>query len=269
LSTGTEGIPDWFEQQIRGPIISFWFRKEIPSIVLFYYPETCPLFLLRHEPNYMEMSVNLFINGYEYKLSDGAWIFSYLCRMRSNHTYLFDLKLEEMINHWTFRKLKSKLDEALSKNEWIQVEVKWEGRRKFNYSEDDKMKLSCSTKIGIHVFNDERSMEGDVMFTGGYGKRKSDENLITSLSQLRPLLKKQRLMDIEVSETELVHKQQRRMALSSLIPIGSERMARFTESVFCSILFLFLLACFLFCYFVLENSFFLFILATMCIIMYV
>jgi hypothetical protein len=30
-----------------------------------------------------------------------------------------------------------------------------------------------------------------------------------------------------------------------------------------------LLACFLFCYFVLENSFFLFILATMCIIMYV
>jgi hypothetical protein len=268
LSTGTEGIPDWFEQQIRGPIISFWFRKEIPSIVLFYYPETCSL-LFRNEPNYMEMSVNLIINGYEYKLSDGAWSFTYLRNMRSNHTYLFDLKLEEMIQYRTSRKLKSKLDEALSKKEWIQVEVKWESHRKFNYSEDEKMKLSCSTKIGIHVFNEERSMEGDVMFTGGYGKRKSDENLITSLSQLRPLLKKQRLMDIEVSETELVHKQQRRMALSSLIPIGSERMARFTESVFCSILFLFLLACFLFCYFVLENSFFLFILATMCIIMYV
>jgi hypothetical protein len=214
----------------------------------------------------MEMSVNLFINGYEYKLSDGAWIFSYLCRMRSNHTYLFDLKLEEMINHWTFRKLKSKLDEALSKNEWIQAEVKWEGRRKFNYSEDDKMKLSCSTKIGIHVFNDERSMEGDVMFTGGYGKRKSDENLITSLSQLRPLLKKQRLMDIEVSETEPVQKQQRRMALSSLIPIGFERMARLQKVSFVPFYFSFCLLVFSFVILFWRILFSFFILAPMCII---
>ncbi|CAJ2672335.1 unnamed protein product [Trifolium pratense] len=69
------------------------------------------------------------------------------------------------------------------------------------------------------MLNEKRRMEGDVVFTSRYGKRKSDEDLNTSLSQLLPMLKKQRLVDIEVSETELVQ------TVSSLIPIGSKRMA--------------------------------------------
>ncbi|XP_024634167.1 disease resistance-like protein DSC2 [Medicago truncatula] len=42
LPTGTEGIPDCFEHQSWGHTVSFWFRKEIPSIssvILFSDPK--------------------------------------------------------------------------------------------------------------------------------------------------------------------------------------------------------------------------------------
>jgi hypothetical protein len=72
-----------------------------------------------------------------------------------------------------------------------------------------------------------------------------------TLSQFHPLLKKQRIVDREVFETELRHKQH--MGLLSLIPSGVERVASLlghlkTSTNSCSIGFLFLFACFFSCF---------------------
>nr|WIL60022.1 nodulation protein [Melilotus officinalis] len=147
LPTGTEGIPDWFEHQIRGKTISFWFRKKIPSIL--------SIILLRD--NEYTLRVNLFVNGYEYTLSDyflyGSPLFFH---RQSEHTFLFDLKLEEKIKRCKsiHGNLLYELEEALLKNEWIHVELNLKSFGKFN----------LSTQIGIHVFKKKRSMEEDVKF---------------------------------------------------------------------------------------------------------
>lgn len=93
----SEGIPDWFEHQIRGRTISFWFCKEIPSIsciVLLCHPK--PSFLQDTDRN--KLRVNLFVNGYEYTLSDYLWHVCSILKLRSENTFLFDLKLAENTN---------------------------------------------------------------------------------------------------------------------------------------------------------------------------
>ncbi|KAK2366013.1 disease resistance protein RPV1 [Trifolium repens] len=123
------------------------------------------------------------------------------------------------LHRWdTYTKFESKLDEAFLKNEWIHMELKLE-----NHSNFSKMMKPLSAKFGIHVMEYMNNLE-DIKFTNPYRKRKSDEYLSTSLSQFYPILKKQRFVDMELFETELGQHQQR-MSLSSLIPIGLERVA--------------------------------------------
>ncbi|AES76259.2 disease resistance protein (TIR-NBS-LRR class) [Medicago truncatula] len=58
---GTEGIPDWFEHQSRGDTISFWFRKEIPSMTYICIPT--------EGNNWSAVTrVNCFVNEYEDRL---------------------------------------------------------------------------------------------------------------------------------------------------------------------------------------------------------
>jgi hypothetical protein len=118
-----------------------------------------------------------------------------------------------------------------------------------NHSNFSKMMKPPSAKFGIHVMEYMNNLE-DIKFTNPYRKRKSDEYLSTSLSQFYPILKKQRFVDMELFETELGQHQQR-MSLSSLIPIGLERVASLlarlkTRTASCSTGFQLLSACFFF-----------------------
>ncbi|MCH90968.1 disease resistance-like protein [Trifolium medium] len=162
-------IPDGFEHHIRGRTISFWFRKNIPSIssiILLYHPK--PSFLL--EKRNIELIVNLFVNGHEYYLSNDFWVGIYLAEMPSDHTFLFDLKLDERIKHYdqNYGELVSELDEALLRNEWIHVEVKLESSQFCISYQDANMKLACCTQIGITAFKEKSRIEEDVIFTNPY-----------------------------------------------------------------------------------------------------
>jgi hypothetical protein len=192
LPTGTEGIPDWFQYQSWGhTAVSFWFRKEIPSIksvILFSDPKPSDD---DDDDDYYsddddtELRVKLCVNGYEYTLSGNWWMSSEShFRQQSDHTYLFDLKLEKMIKFYNqrYENLMCELDEALLKNEWIQVELQLiEEGPSFNFREEH-------TQIGIYMLKKKRSTEENVKFTNPYRKRKLDEYLNTSLSQFHTLL---------------------------------------------------------------------------------
>ncbi|XP_024641865.1 disease resistance protein RPV1 [Medicago truncatula] len=177
---GREGIPDWFEHQSRGPIISFWFRKEIPSI-------TC-IFILPKGNEYAT-SVNVFVNGYEIEIGCYWSLFFF-----TDHTTLFHTsKLNELIK----TQCEYNIEKGLLKNEWIYVEFKLKDHENSVYAQR-----------GIHVWNEKSNTEEEnVVFTDPcITKTKSDEYLNqsnnTSLSQFEPPLKKQRLVEVGVSETE-------------------------------------------------------------------
>ncbi|RHN52354.1 putative TIR domain, P-loop containing nucleoside triphosphate hydrolase [Medicago truncatula] len=204
-----EGIPDWFEHQIRGHnTISFWFRKKIPSITSFLY----------FKGEDMIAGVHLFVNGYECPLESCEYLLcgSYsFAGLYTKHAYLFDLKLEEKIKCCGI-KFESEMDKTLLKNEWIHVELRY----RIIY---DKIKILRSAQMGIHVLKEKSNTDEDVIFTNPY--RHFDNKWIdgngafrdysnTSLSQFEPPLKKQRLVEMGVSETESLQQQQHLALLS-------------------------------------------------------
>ncbi|CAK8532255.1 unnamed protein product [Lathyrus sativus] len=186
LPTGTEGVPGWFKHQKSGKTTFFWFCKEIPSI-------SC-IILVQSE--IIKLTVNLFVNDYKYTLSDEVLFLPYLLKMRSNHTYLFDLKLEESIKCYNriFGTLVCEMDEALLKNKWIHVELMLEIHPNFNYNEyeDEKKKLLCREEIGIYMLNE------NVKFFSLVRKSKTDPNA----SGRFPRLEKKILVDVKASEAE-------------------------------------------------------------------
>jgi len=96
--------------------------------------------------------------------------------MESEHTYLFDLKLEKEIR-WA--NLVSEMDKELLKNEWIHVELQLENLWNFNLSETE-IKILKSVQMGIHVWKENSNTEEDVIFTNPYKKRKINEYPIAS-----------------------------------------------------------------------------------------
>jgi len=169
---GRERIPKWFEHQsIRQTVISFWFRNKIPSIVLF--------FSIGGVANYneiIELRVNLFINGHKYTFYVKKFIVGSL--FVSGHTYLFHLDLEGLVHcSDNYEKLESKLEEALSKNEWIHTKLKLEVRPELHTVE-----RFLSTKFGIHVVKVENNLK-DIQFTNPYRKSNSMIYLNTSVSK--------------------------------------------------------------------------------------
>ncbi|KEH20184.1 disease resistance protein (TIR-NBS-LRR class) [Medicago truncatula] len=179
FENGTEqGIPDWFEHQSRGPTISFWFRKEIPSI-------TC-IFMLPEGNNWvLESGVNFCVNGYEIEIDCCRYVIW-------NHTTLFHTsKLNELI--------KTQCEKGLLKNEWIHVEFKLDDWTLEQFSEEENNKILSGVQMGIHVWNEKSNTdEENVVFTDPYLNYSNN----TSLSQFVPPLKKQRLVEVGVSETE-------------------------------------------------------------------
>ncbi|XP_039691082.1 disease resistance protein RPV1 isoform X1 [Medicago truncatula] len=171
---GTEqGIPDWFEHQSRGLTLSFWFRKEIPSITcIFILPE-----------GFLDTNrVYVFVNGY---------IETEYCHnsLLTDHTTLFHTS---KLNRFS----KRQCEKELLKNEWIHVEFKLDDWDFKILSEEEKNKRLRSGQMGIHVWNEKSNTEEkNVVFTDPYiRKRKSDEHRNASLLQFHPPLKKQRLV---------------------------------------------------------------------------
>jgi hypothetical protein len=127
--------------------------------------------------------------------------------MLPSHTFLFDLSLgKHILSQDEFQsgpKLLDKLFEAFKKNEWIHVEIKI---------------MYPDTSFNLY-FKEENNVD-HIRFTNPYRKRKLDEleHTNNSLSQFQPLLKKQRLLDVEVLDTELEEEElQHRMSLLLLL----------------------------------------------------
>ena len=172
-----EGIPDWFEHQIRGDTISFWFRKKIPSI-------TC-IFLIPGSVQLPEF--NLVVNDRETTLNDCLLYYDNDDEvLPSERAYLFDLNLDQHI--YDGFQNEPELYEAFKSNEWNYVELKWKiyywsdtEEEGFSDTEDD---FSAQFIMGIHVLKERSNTEEDVIFTNPYGKKtKSDEYLNASLHQ--------------------------------------------------------------------------------------
>nr|WIL60026.1 nodulation protein [Melilotus officinalis] len=194
LPTRTEGIPDWFEHQIRGRgTISFWFRKQIPSITFIILVENKDPF----------WKVNLFVNGDPCNLPEIEVNSEFTnCSefTKSEHAVLFDLKLEKQIHNM----FESEIDEVLSEKEWIHVKLKvtiddddMSGDDDDDFSEEE-IKILRSIQMGIHVLKEKCNTEEDVIFTNPSGEYSN-----TSLSQFEPPLKKQRFVEVGVSETQI------------------------------------------------------------------
>ncbi|KEH29803.1 disease resistance protein (TIR-NBS-LRR class) [Medicago truncatula] len=145
---GTEviRIPDWFEHQSRGHSISFWFCKKIPSITF--------IIILPNVEYYL--GFNLFVKGHECTVQKFEFRLPYF----SGHTYLFDMNLEENIEHYKI------LDKALLKNEWIYVELKLQ----FSWIPENIIKRLRSTEMGIHVRKEKNNTNEDVIFTNPYSR---------------------------------------------------------------------------------------------------
>ncbi|KAK2421656.1 TMV resistance protein N [Trifolium repens] len=138
---GTELIPEWFEYDCNRELsISFWFRKNLPSIALFF-TTTAELRRVVH-PFYMSF-LKLIINGCEYSLYNSLYSFY----IQPDHTYLFDLKLHEVV----------KLDEVILKHEWNSVKLTY----------DDSRMKSLLRECRLHIFKQESSTE-DFQFTNPY-----------------------------------------------------------------------------------------------------
>jgi hypothetical protein len=106
--------------------------------------------------------------------------------MPPSHTLFCNLDMQQKIDFHDLRlsepKLMPKVDEAFEKNEWIRAEIK------FKYTDM------------FHLYFKEENNVDSIRFTNPYRKRKLDEleHTNNSLSQFQPLLKNQRLLDVEV-----------------------------------------------------------------------
>ncbi|KAK2419777.1 disease resistance protein RUN1 [Trifolium repens] len=154
-----EMIPERFNHQSRGRTFPFWFRNKFPFIMI------------------------LFSN-----ISDNVWAKNVgvpYMSMPPSHTLIFDLSMQQNIDCndccLSGQKIMSKLDEAFEKNEWIRAEIKYKYMDTF------------------HLYFKEENNVDRIRFTNPYRKRKLDEleHTNNSLSQFQPLLKNQRLLDVE------------------------------------------------------------------------
>ncbi|XP_045812365.1 disease resistance protein RPV1-like isoform X2 [Trifolium pratense] len=197
-----EMIPEWFNHQTRGTTdksgttFPFWFRNKLPSIMIFFSTNSKMEYLGESSS---VLSFNLFINDFKRNFNDiqdklfqHGWL--------PSHTYLFNLPMQQKIEIHDILldssqpKLMPTLDEAFEKNEWIHAEIKF---------------WSTAT---LPLYFVEENNADHIRFTNPCRKRKLDElehiYQDTSLSQSRPLLKNQRLLDVEeVLDTELVEKE--------------------------------------------------------------
>jgi len=164
LHNGSKGIPNWFEHRSKGPTISFWFRKKIPSVTsIILFPNR----------SWALLQVNYFVNGYDCTLSNEIGLNKSFSTGYPEHTHLFDLKLEEQIKWSNF--VSDDMDNALLQNEWIHVELKLTME---DNDISDNINILRTAQMGIHVLKEKSNTEENVIFTSPYAQYNN-----TSLSQ--------------------------------------------------------------------------------------
>jgi hypothetical protein len=178
-------IPEWFNHQSRetesGTTFPFWFRNKFPFI----------MFLISIEESNMDYDYANDFETNDDQIIDDVWMDAELSIDlwtndfdRNVHYVNADFGRNVPPGHTYVLNLKTELVEAFEKNEWISAEIK----------------LTCKATFNLY-FKEENNAD-DIHFTNPYGKRKFDklEHIYrnTSLSQCsQPLLKKQRLLDVE------------------------------------------------------------------------
>lgn len=145
---GTERIPEWFEHQSKGPSITFWFREKFPSMAIFFATKSINNKL--PDSHFLSLRVNGVAWALDHRWNRTNKYHPTLIEVKPDHTYLLDMQLQD-------KELNYNLDEALSKDEWIRVEVRCDG----------SMMKSLLTNCGIHVFKQKSSMN-DIRFTDPY-----------------------------------------------------------------------------------------------------
>ncbi|KAK2367511.1 TMV resistance protein N [Trifolium repens] len=137
---GTELIPEWFEYDCRELSISFWFRKKLPSISLFFTTAD-RIISIRSVISFLK----LIINGCKCTHDPLDYI-----RMQPDHTYLFGLTLQDTVD----------MDEVILKHEWNHAKLTYE----------DAGMESLPKECRLHIFKQESSTE-DFQFTNPYKRR--------------------------------------------------------------------------------------------------
>jgi len=100
------------------------------------------------------------------------------------------------------------MEKGLLKNEWIHVELKLNYWSINQLSKEEKNKKLSSVQMGIHVLMEKSNTEEEnVVFTDPYLKKIKLVDYLNysnniSLSQFAPSLKKQRLVEVGVSEID-------------------------------------------------------------------
>ena len=143
MPNGRERIPCWFEHQIRGNTIAFWFRKKIPSVTFIILSGLGT-----------ETDFRLFVN--DFNLFPATCICDKYAVLASEHAFLLNLEL----NRHIFENFENKpeLKIKLKKNEWNHVELNW-GKQDFS---------DFSVQMGIHLLKEKSNTEEDVTFTNPY-----------------------------------------------------------------------------------------------------
>ncbi|KEH16186.1 resistance protein, putative [Medicago truncatula] len=147
---GSARIPEWFDQQSKGPSISFWFRDRFPSIALFVASKSMDNKHLNSD--FPSLTAYLRTNIYKYDIEFDIDSINLNLVIQPDHTYLYDLRLQEM-------KLESVLGEALLIAEWIHAEI--------TFKCEGCIEEALVIESGIHVFKLKSSME-DIRFTNPY-----------------------------------------------------------------------------------------------------
>lgn len=157
--SGTERIPEWFEQQGNRPSISFWFRAYLPSAALLFLTK------LKHGADTSDClaEIKMFINGYKFNELE----LFIRPKIQSGHAYLFDMNLHSWLydgfsgenkneNIWSMKFI---LEEALSTNEWNHAVVTC----------THEMKDLLRIESGIHIYKEKNSTE-NIRFSNPYKK---------------------------------------------------------------------------------------------------
>ena len=148
-------IPEWFENQIRGPSISFWFRNKFPALALCL--TAGPVIECRGGQLHFDLTV--IINGREN-----------FCRSNLYHSFFIEMDHIFLIDLQKI-KLEDNMDEALSGNEWNHAEL--------SVVVGSSGRISAK-ETAIHVFKLKSNME-DIQFIDPYKTRQLNDSLCRKL----------------------------------------------------------------------------------------
>ena len=144
-------IPEWFENQIRGPSISFWFRNKFPALALCLTAGP----VIERGGGHISFDLTVIINDRENFRCSGLY-FSLFIQM--DHIFLIDLQKI---------KFEDNMDEALSGNEWNHAELSVAVRSPARIS---------AKETAIHVFKLKSNMQ-DIQFIDPYKTSQLNDSL--------------------------------------------------------------------------------------------